>query len=182
MNDRRDERLNETPMEREARDARRAPSDTNIPTLPVEGVSDDPSADSAEKGPAWVGGEHPPIEVESSTPATIAEGVRLYSPSGDELGSIASVYGYPPSREPRWASVLVDDRQVLVPLVSANATDDGLRVPYTRDQVESAPAMSSNELTLDDEMALYTHYNERRILPPESFKEEQHLQVISRAA
>ena len=182
MNERRDDRLDDTPMQRETRDARRAPSDTNIPTLPVEGVFDDPSSDARVKGPAWTG-EHPPVEGGQGLDGVgIAEGMTLHSVSGDGLGEIESVYGYPPSTEPYWATLSVDDHLVFVPLVSANVTEDGLRVPYTRDQVESAPVISGDDLTLDDEMALYTHYNERRILPAESAGEDLRLQVIRQAA
>jgi hypothetical protein len=185
MNERNDHRIDDTPIQQEARDLGPGLSDANIPTMPVEGVFDDPAADAQLKGVAWTGGDTPVdeegAEIDSAT--LIREGMHLQSVSGDDLGTVEAIYGYPPSTEPQWASVRDGDRYIFVPLLSASVTEDGLHVPYTKDQVKSSPEMTGNDLTLDDEMALYSHYNERRIMPAETFNQEhQHLQMLRRAA
>jgi hypothetical protein len=185
MNERQGDRPDDTPMQQEARDLGPGLSDTNIPTMPVEGVFDDPTADIGEKGIAWTGDDTPAdvegADVDSAT--LIREGMHLQSVSGDDLGPVEAIYGYPPSVEPQWASVKDGDHHIFVPLVSASITEDGLHVPYTKDQVKSSPEITGTELTLDDEMALYSHYNERRIMPAGAFNQEhQHLQMLRRAA
>jgi hypothetical protein len=54
------------------------------------------------------------------------------------------------------------DRHLMVPVMSGQMEDDGLHVPYPKTVIEAAPPLGE---TLRDEMALYSHYNERRMLP-----------------
>jgi len=106
---------------------------------------------------------------------------HLLSVSGDDLGEIECVYGYEQG-EACWASVESGGRHVMVPLISANLDDDGLHVPYPKDLVDSAPEYPEGGMSLHDEMGIYAHYNERRMLPAGSDSERTLLQPLSNAA
>jgi len=94
----------------------------------------------------------------------LSHDTHLVSVFGEDLGRIEEVYGYAPSNDPAWAAVKEGDRKVMVPVMSGQMEDDGLHVPYPKNLIESAPELPEG-FSIDEEMALYRHYNERRILP-----------------
>jgi hypothetical protein len=98
--------------------------------------------------------EHEPLKVTRNT--------HIVSIFGEDIGKVEAVYGYAPTNEPAWAEVKEGDRHIMVPVMSAHVEDDGLHVPYPKTLIESAPPLGDD---LRSEMALYNHYNERRILP-----------------
>lgn len=120
----------------------------------------------------------------SKGPLTLSHDTHIISVYGENLGRVEEVYGYAPGNDPAWASVKEGDHKVLVPVMSGQMEDDGLHVPYPKNLVESAPDLSE-QFSLAEEMALYAHYNERRILPAVSGDkqdEERRLRLVSRAA
>jgi len=142
------------------------------------------SSGERTQAPNWTR-EAPEAGREEREPLRLAPDTHLLSVFGEDLGRIEELYGYAPSTEPQWAAIRDGDRKVLVPVMSAQLEDDGLHVPYPKELIESAPALPDHELTLTDEMAFYSHYNERRILPSvEGFthNEERTLHVIRDAA
>ncbi|MGE0688668.1 MAG: PRC-barrel domain-containing protein [Dehalococcoidia bacterium] len=117
-------------------------------------------------------------------PITVSHDTHIVTVFGEDLGRVEEVYGYAPTNEPAWAAIKEGDRKVLVPVMSAQMDDDGLRVPYPKNIIETAPELPER-FSLAQEMALYSHYNERRILPAASGDEQEHqrtLHLLSRAA
>lgn len=132
-------------------------------------------ADEVEPGLARMETEREPLNLPRDT--------HIVSVFGDDLGPIEEVYGYAPSNDPQWAAIKDGDRTIFVPVMSAQLDDDGLHVPYPKDMIESSPELPEN-FSLADEMSLYAHYNERRILPAgdgSSDEKERILQPISTA-
>jgi hypothetical protein len=135
------------------------------------------AAEEVEPGLERLESEREPLRVDSDT--------HLVSVFGEDLGRIEEVYGYAPSNDPAWAAIRDGDRKIPVPLMSAQLEDDGLHVPYPKNLIESAPPLPERELSVADEMAIYSHYNERRILPaPDSYTQdsERTLHIIQAAA
>jgi hypothetical protein len=141
------------------------------PVLPtdVDGHSPDSrwmsSTDEEVLEPNWAHEEVQPglARMEPShEPLKVSKDTHIVSVYGEDLGRIEAVYGYAPTNEPAWASIKDGDRHIMVPVMSAQVEDDDLRVPYPKALIEAAPPLGDG---LHDEMALYTHYNERRILP-----------------
>lgn len=95
-------------------------------------------------------------------PLRVSRDTHIVSVFGEDIGKVEALYGYAPTNEPAWAEVKEGDRHIMVPVMSAQMEDDGLHVPYPKNLIESAPPLGEG---LQGEMALYTHYNERRILP-----------------
>ena len=90
-----------------------------------------------------------------------ARGSTVYSSDGDKIGSVDEIYVDQQTNQPEWIGIstgMLGTRRVLVPVVGADRTEDGLRVPYGKDQVEAAPAVESDEISQESEAALYGHY------------------------
>ena len=117
-------------------------------------------------------------------PLRLAPDTHIVAVFGEDLGEIEEIYGYPPANDPAWAAIKDGDRKILVPLMSGQLDEDGLHVPYPKELIESAPDLPEQGLSVADEMMLYSHYNERRILPAadgETQEQERTLQVVSAA-
>lgn len=93
---------------------------------------------------------------------TDMQGQPLYASDGVKIGEIADIYVDSDTREPEWALVhtgLFGARESFVPLAEATRSGDGIRVPYTKDEVRDAPtAEPDGELSPDEEARLYAHY------------------------
>jgi uncharacterized protein (TIGR02271 family) len=83
--------------------------------------------------------------------------------NGDKLGTIDEIYEDTETGEPEWLAVktgLFGSKVSFVPLAEASESGEGIRVPYTKDQVKDAPnADADNGLSQEDERRLYSHYN-----------------------
>ena len=81
---------------------------------------------------------------------------------GHSLGAVDALYRDDTSDEPTWVTVhtgLLGLRTHVVPLSDATLDGDQLRVPYTKDEITSAPTFDeSGHLTPDDEAELFRHY------------------------
>jgi hypothetical protein len=142
------------------------------PVLPtdVDGHSPDSrwmsSTDEEVAEPNWAHQEEiepGPASMEPSRqPLKLTKDTHIVSVFGEDIGRVEAVYGYAPTNEPAWAAVKEGDRHLMVPVMSAQPEDDGLRVPYPKTLIEASPPLGHS---LEEEMALYSHYNERRILP-----------------
>ena len=69
--------------------------------------------------------------------------------------------------------------------MSGQLDDDGLHVPYPKELIESAPALPGASCRSPMRCMLYSHYNERRILPAVDGDAQEHertMHVVSRAA
>lgn len=90
-----------------------------------------------------------------------ARGSTVYSSEGDKLGSVEEIFVDQDTNEPEWIAVgtgMLGTKRVLVPVVGAERSDDGFRVPYSKEQVKSTPDVDSDEISQETEAQLYAHY------------------------
>jgi uncharacterized protein (TIGR02271 family) len=89
-------------------------------------------------------------------------GGTAYGSDGEKIGTIGQVYLDNSSGQPAWATVktgLFGTNESFVPLEQAEQIDDGIRVPYGKDQVKGAPNIESDrELSEQEEDQLYSYY------------------------
>ncbi len=89
-------------------------------------------------------------------------GRQLYDRDGHELGRIEDIYLDDQTGRPKWAlvdTVLSGRASTFVPITNATAGQDGVQVPFARDQVQDAPGMDpEGGLSPQQEAELYSHY------------------------
>jgi uncharacterized protein (TIGR02271 family) len=90
-------------------------------------------------------------------------GKDVYDQSGDKIGSASEVYLDDETGQPEWVTVrtgLFGTKESFVPIRDADLTDDGLRVPVSKDVVKDAPKIDTDgHLSPQEEQELYRHYN-----------------------
>lgn len=90
-----------------------------------------------------------------------AIGSTAYDASGQKIGTVEHFYVDDRTGAPSWVAVttgLFGTRQSVVPALDATFTDGGLRLPVAVDAVTSAPHLTGDHLTPDDEAELRRHY------------------------
>jgi uncharacterized protein (TIGR02271 family) len=89
-------------------------------------------------------------------------GQDVYDQSGEKIGSAAEVYLDDETGQPEWVTVrtgLFGTRESFVPIRDADLTDDGLRVPLSKDRVKDAPKIDTDgHLSPQEEQELYRYY------------------------
>ena len=89
-------------------------------------------------------------------------GMNLVDRGGNKIGSIEEIYEDTDTGKAEWALVntgLFGTKSTFVPIRDANATGDGVSVPFDKSQVKDAPGMETEgELSRDEEQRLYRHY------------------------
>ncbi|SNR70600.1 DUF2382 domain-containing protein [Blastococcus mobilis] len=89
-------------------------------------------------------------------------GQDVYDESGEKIGSAAEVYLDDETGQPEWVTVrtgLFGTKESFVPIRNADLTDDGLRVPVSKDQVKDAPKIDTEgHLSPQEEEELYRYY------------------------
>jgi uncharacterized protein YrrD len=90
-------------------------------------------------------------------------GRMLVDRNGEKIGKLQDVYVDVETDEPQFATVkegFFDRHLTFVPLGGLQIGPDDLQVTVTKDQVRSAPdiELHGEELTQDDESALYHHF------------------------
>ena len=91
-----------------------------------------------------------------------AIGSTAYDPSGAKIGTVEHFYVDDRTGAPTWVAVmtgLFGIRQSIVPALDATFADGALRLPVAVDTVKSAPHLSGDHLTPDDEEQLRRHYD-----------------------
>jgi hypothetical protein len=83
--------------------------------------------------------------------------------AGDKIGKLEDVYVDVETDEPQFGTVkegLIGRHLTFVPLAGVHVGPDDLKVTVTKDQVRDAPdiEMHGEELSQDDESALYHHF------------------------
>jgi uncharacterized protein (TIGR02271 family) len=90
-------------------------------------------------------------------------GQDVYDRSGEKLGSASEVYLDDETGQPEWVTVrtgLFGTKESFVPIRDADLTDDGLRVPLSKDQVKGAPKIDTDgHLSPAEESELYRYYD-----------------------
>jgi uncharacterized protein (TIGR02271 family) len=89
-------------------------------------------------------------------------GQDAYDQSGEKIGSAAEVYLDDETGQPEWVTVrtgLFGTRESFVPIRDADLTDDGVRVPVSKDRVKDAPKIDTDgHLSPQEEQELYRYY------------------------
>ena len=89
-------------------------------------------------------------------------GRNVVDRSGEKIGKFEDIYLDTETDRPEWGAVatgLFGRRQSLVPLSEAQSAGDDVKVPFDKEQVESAPNVDPDgELSQDEEARLYAHY------------------------
>src|SRR3954452_20068375 len=90
-------------------------------------------------------------------------GKDVYDTSGQKIGSASEVYLDDQSGRPEWVTVrtgLFGTKESFVPIRDADLTDDGVRVPVSKNQVKDAPKIDADgHLSPQDEQELYRYYD-----------------------
>jgi len=92
---------------------------------------------------------------------TAMRGAEVYSAEGEKIGSVEEVLVDEQTGQPEWIGLgtgLFGTKRVLVPVQGAEPTDDGLRVPYSKDQVKQTPDFDADRISQEQEAELYSHY------------------------
>src|SRR3954468_11709522 len=89
-------------------------------------------------------------------------GKDVYDASGQKIGSASEAYLDDESGQPEWVTVktgLFGTKESFVPIRDADLTDDGVRVPVSKDQVKDAPKVDADgHLSPQEEQELYRYY------------------------
>lgn len=89
-------------------------------------------------------------------------GKPVVGEADEKLGKVFDIYLDDQTHRPEWLAVtsgLFGTRMSFVPLASASADEEEVRVPYAKEQVKGAPTVEANgALTQEEEAALYRHY------------------------
>ena len=89
-------------------------------------------------------------------------GKDVYDSSGEKIGSASEVYLDDESGQPEWVTVrtgLFGTKESFVPIRDADLTDDGVRVPVSKEQVKDAPKIDTDgHLSPQEEQELYRYY------------------------
>jgi uncharacterized protein (TIGR02271 family) len=89
-------------------------------------------------------------------------GQDVYDESGEKIGSAAEVYLDDETGQPEWVTVrtgLFGTKESFVPLRNADLTDDGVRIPVSKERVKDAPKIDTDgHLSPQEEQELYRYY------------------------
>src|SRR3954468_15530989 len=89
-------------------------------------------------------------------------GKDVYDTSGQKIGSGAEGVLGDASGQPEWVTVrtgLFGTKESFVPIRDADLTDDGIRVPLSKDRVKDAPKIDADgHLSPEEETELYRYY------------------------
>jgi len=89
-------------------------------------------------------------------------GRDAFDSDGEKIGTIDEIYEDTETGKPEWMAVktgLFGSSLSFVPLAQASEEPDGIRVPYSKEQVKNAPnADPDRELSQEEEARLYGHY------------------------
>jgi uncharacterized protein (TIGR02271 family) len=89
-------------------------------------------------------------------------GQDVYDEAGQKIGSASEVYLDDETGQPEWVTVrtgLFGTKESFVPIRNADLTDDGVRVPVSKDRVKDAPKIDTDgHLSPQEEEELYRYY------------------------
>ena len=92
---------------------------------------------------------------------TAMRGASVYSADGEKIGKVEEVYVDEETGQPEWLGLgtgFFGTKRVLVPVQGAQSAEDGLRVPYDKEQVKETPDIDAEQISQETEAQLYRHY------------------------
>ena len=90
-----------------------------------------------------------------------SRGQPVYSQEGEKIGTVEEIFYDYETRNPEWLGIgtgFLGTKRAIVPLAGADKREDGLYVPYSKEQVQNSPDVDEEEISEDTERALYEHY------------------------
>jgi sporulation protein YlmC with PRC-barrel domain len=90
-------------------------------------------------------------------------GAPVYSRDRDKIGTVEHVYFDVERNEPQWLAVgagILSNRYSMVPLRGATFEQDGVFVPFTKDQVKNSPDVMPDAISQHLEKELWSYYGE----------------------
>jgi len=88
-------------------------------------------------------------------------GAPVYDSDGDKIGKVEEIFYDQQTRTPEWIGIgtgFFGNKRVLVPVEGAAAKDDGLIVPYSKQQVKDSPDIDEDEISQECEADLLAYY------------------------
>ena len=88
-------------------------------------------------------------------------GAPVYDSAGEKIGKVDEIYYDMGTRQPEWIALgtgFFGTKRALVPVAGAQPREDGILVPYTKDQVKDSPDFDGDEIAPEYEPSLYRHY------------------------
>ncbi len=89
------------------------------------------------------------------------QGEAVYSSEGEKIGSVEEVFYDKQTNKPEWIGIgtgFLGTKRVFVPIEGASAGEDGITVPYPKDQVKDSPDIDGDEISQETEAELYSYY------------------------
>ena len=96
---------------------------------------------------------------------TKLRGETVYDAEGEKIGSVEEIYYDEQTGQPEWIGIgtgFFGTKRVLVPVGGARATDDGVTVRYSKDQVKDSPDIDEDQISPEREYELYSYYGLKR--------------------
>ncbi|MCP3425989.1 PRC and DUF2382 domain-containing protein [Rothia sp. AR01] len=91
------------------------------------------------------------------------DNANVYDDEHKKIGSIGQVYLDDDTQQPKFVTVnvgLFGARETFIPVESANRTEDGITVPFSKDFIKDAPNVDvDGHLTPDEERQLFDYYS-----------------------
>jgi uncharacterized protein (TIGR02271 family) len=88
-------------------------------------------------------------------------GASIYDNRGERIGTVEEIFYDQQTRQPEWIGIgtgFFGTKRVLVPVLGARVTDDGLTVAYAKDQVKDSPDIDEDEISQQQEADLAAYY------------------------
>jgi hypothetical protein len=92
---------------------------------------------------------------------TRIEGAPVYDSADERIGSVEEIFYDDSSGRPEWIGIgtgFLRLKRVLVPVAGAAIRDDGLYVPYGKEQVRGSPDVDGDEISEASANELRRHY------------------------
>jgi sporulation protein YlmC with PRC-barrel domain len=90
-------------------------------------------------------------------------GAPVYSSDREKIGTVDHVYYNVESNQPEWLAVgagILSNRYSMVPLRGASYEEDGVIVPFTKDQVKNSPDVAPDAISKHVEKDLWSYYGQ----------------------
>jgi uncharacterized protein (TIGR02271 family) len=107
-----------------------------------------------------------------------ARGKPVLSSEGKRIGDLDEIYFDDASREPEWLAIgtgFISTKRVVVPVAGAHLSEDGFHLPFTKEQVESSPAVDGEHIDNAKAAELFRYYG---IEPPAHAPSEAETQAM----
>ena len=85
----------------------------------------------------------------------------VYSQEGEKIGTVEEIFVDHETNQPEWIGIgtgFFGTKRVLVPVPGLTMESDGIRVPYSKEQVKDSPDIDSDEVSQETEDELASYY------------------------